>query len=528
MDRWALPVEVSAAEQRLLKLAGRSRKLFVFLREHRHELFDDSFQGELEEAYRQSGQGQTPQPPALMCMALLIQGYMQVSDAEAVRCSASDRCWRMVLGTLQDNEDEPAFSQGGLQQFRERLIKHDLDRRLLERTVELAKKTKAFDWKKLPSSLRIGVDSRPLEGAGRVEDTVNLLGHAGRKIAECMAAVLGANTDEICQQAGAPLLTASSIKAGLDVDWNDGEQKAEALNRLCRQLDRLTSWVEKRKPEEAVNEPLTRYIEALAQVKKQDLEAGETGGVRIRQGVAEDRRISIEEAEMRHGRKSKSKRFNGYKQHIGTHLDAKLILACAVLPANKPEEEATPLLEEDLNRLGLFPDELYIDRGYINSSLAQQVAKRGGEVVCKPWKGGNVKVGLFGKRDFKINVRDQTITCPAGQVEPFEPGQQVHFDPEACGGCSLRDKCTQAASGKGRSVSMGEDEALQKKLRRLQTTSKGREKLRARVPVEHDLAHLANRQGPRARYKGSRRNTFDLRRLSAVQNLQSIARQLAA
>ena len=164
----------------------------------------------------------------------------------------------------------------------------ELDRRLLERTVELAKTTKAFDWKKLPKSLRIGVDSRPLEGAGRVEDTINLLGHAGRKIAECMAAVLGANTDEICQQAGAPLLTSTSIKAGLDIDWNDGEQKAEALNRLCRQLDRLTTWVEKRKPQEAVSEPLTRYIEALAQVKKQDLETGETGGARIRQGVAED------------------------------------------------------------------------------------------------------------------------------------------------------------------------------------------------------------------------------------------------
>ena len=167
MDRWAPPREVNAAEQRLLKVAGRSRKLFVFLREHRHELFDASFQDELEGAYRQSGQGSTPQPPALMGMALLLQGYMQVSDAESVRFSASDRCWRMVLGTLRAEEDEPAFSQGGLRQFRERLIKHDLDRRLLERTVELAKKTSAFDWKKLPRSLRIGVDSRPLEGAGQ-------------------------------------------------------------------------------------------------------------------------------------------------------------------------------------------------------------------------------------------------------------------------------------------------------------------------------------------------------------------------
>jgi hypothetical protein len=505
---------------------GRSRKLFVFLREHRHELFDEPFQAELEGMYRQTGQGTEAQPPALMCMALVLQGYMQVSDAEAVRLSATDNCWRMVLGTLKEEENRPTFSQGGLQQFRERLIRNDVDRRLLERTVELAKRTRAFDWKKLPATLRVGVDSRPLEGAGRVEDTINLLGHAGRKIAECMAAVLETDCDEVCRQAGAPLLRSSSTKAGLDIDWNDGEQKAEALNRLCRELDRLSAWVAKRKPKESEDEPLTRYIQALAEVKQQDLEPRKEGGVQIRRGVAEDRRISIEDAEMRHGRKSKSKRFNGFKQHVSTLLDADLVIACAVTPANRPEEEATPQLEGDMAKLGIHPDELLIDRAYLNSSLAQSVADRGGEVVCKPWRGSNVKPGLFGKRDFRINVRDQTITCPVGEVEPFEAGQQVHFDPESCGHCPLRVQCTQASSGKGRSVTMGDDEALQKKLRRLQATRAGRARLRARVPVEHRLAHIANRQGPHARYRGTRRNNFDLRRLGAIQNLEAVARAL--
>ena len=172
MERWKPTVEVSAREQRLLKLAGKSRKLFVFLREHRHELFAEGFQGELEAMYRQTGQGQAPRPPAMMCMALLLQAYLQTSDAEAVRLSTTDRCWQMVLGTLDESEGEPAFSQGGLQQFRDRLIASEMDRRLLERTVELAQRTQGFDPKKTPKSLRVGVDSRPLEGAGRVEDTI--------------------------------------------------------------------------------------------------------------------------------------------------------------------------------------------------------------------------------------------------------------------------------------------------------------------------------------------------------------------
>ncbi|MCK8499944.1 IS1182 family transposase [Myxococcus fulvus] len=523
MERWKPAVEQSVREQRLLKLAGKSRKLFVFLREHRHELFDEAFQDELEAMYRQTGQGQEPQPPAMMCMALLVQAYTQASDAEAVCLSGTDSRWRMVLDRLGADEDEPAFSQGGLQQFRERLIATEMDRRLLERTVEVAKRTKGFDPKKTPKTLRVGVDSRPLEGAGRVEDTINLLGHAGRKVAEGMALALGTDVEEVCQQANAPLLMASSIKAGLDIDWSAPDAKLDALNRLCRQLDRLMAWVAKQS-KSCVAAPLTRYIEALAQVKAQDLEPRPEGGVQIRQGVAADRRISIEDPDMRHGRKSKSKRFNGYKQHVGTDLDTELVVACAVTPANRPEEEATGALQEDMAHQELFPDVLLIDRAYLNSPMTEDVLASGGDVVCRPWRGASAKPGLFGKRDFKVNIRDGTITCPAGEVEPFEPGAVVHFDPEACGPCKLRPSCTQAASGKGRSVTMGDDERLQKRLRSRLQSRAGRAQLRERVGVEHRLAHLANRQGPKARYRGTRRNLFDLRRLAAVQNLEVAAR----
>lgn len=41
-----------------------------------------------------------------------------------------------------------------------------MNQRLLERTVELARTTKAFDFKKLPKTLWVAVDSSPLEDAG--------------------------------------------------------------------------------------------------------------------------------------------------------------------------------------------------------------------------------------------------------------------------------------------------------------------------------------------------------------------------
>ena len=52
----------------------------------------------------------------------------------------------------------------------------------------------------------------------------------------------------------------------------------------------------------------------------------------------------------------------------------------------------------------------------------------------------------------------------------------------------------------------------------------GRASLRHRTTVEHSLARIEQIQGSKARYKGTRKNTLDLRRVAAVANLQRIAR----
>lgn len=437
-----------------------------------------------------------------------------------------DLRWQLVLDRL--GASEPAFSQGALSAFRARLIRYDMDRRLLERTVALASSTKAFDAKKLPKTLRLAIDSMPLEGAGRVEDTINLLAHAARKVISAAAAVLDRKAADVARAAGAPMLAESSIKKALDLEWSDPEQKAGAVMTVLEQLDAVEAWVEKHIPEEAKQPPLSDLLATLRQLRDQDLEPDPSGGgSRIRQGVAPDRRVSVEDGEMRHGRKSKSKRFNGYKRHIAADLDTELILACAVTPANRPEEEAAPLLRDDIARLPERSEiaSLHVDRGYIGSSLVQDVLARRGDVLCKPWVARNGK--LFTKADFVINMRNHTIRCPAGEVEHFEPGSVVEFDPEACGRCLQRSSCTMASPESGRTVSIAEDEQLQHRLRKLTATPKGRHSLRERVAVEHRLAHLGRKQGRRARYLGVRKNLFDVRRAAAIVNLETTQRRIA-
>jgi hypothetical protein len=522
MARWNPRQSYTKVEEWLMGRLGRTRKLFAFLRAQRHELFDDAFQTELESMYRETGAGKPPVPPALLAMVTLLQAYLKVSDAEAVELSVMDRRWQLVLDCVEASE--PPFSQGALGEFRGRLIRTDMDRRLLERTVAVARRSKAFDARKLPKTLRVAFDASALEGAGRVEDTLNLLGHAARKLVACMAVLLGSTVEAVARQAGIAVLLAPSVKAGLDVEWTDPHAPAEALEQLVEQLEALEAWVQRYLAEALTQAPLQEHVAPLHHLQAQDVEPQANGrGARLRQGVAPERQCSIEDPAMRHGRKSKHKRFNGYKRHVATDLDADLILACAVTPANHPEDEAAAPLQADIERQEWGPiAELSIDRGYLSSPVVPAVRKAGGTVICRPW--GVARGERFSKRDFHFDLRAKTLTCPGGQTESFRLGTTVEFPAAQCDSCPLRTQCTTAALGHGRTVSIGEDEPFQHQLRQRAATRAGRAQLRQRVAVEHRLAHLGARQGRRARYKGVRKNLFDVRRTAAVLNLETFQR----
>jgi hypothetical protein len=330
----------------------------------------------------------------------------------------------------------------------------------------------------------------------------------------------------VCRAAGIPLLLGTSAKAELDVDWSEPEQKQQALDQLVQQLEWLVAWLTVHHPEMMQGPPVGYYVEAMQQVVQQDLEpqeALEAEGLQIREGVAPDRRISVEDEEMRHGRKSKSQLIDGYKRHIAPDLDSDLILACAVTSANRPEAEATPAIEAELAAQELVVDELYIDQGYAHSSLAQATLDRGGQVYCRPRVSNNG--ALFRKQDFTLDLEAMTITCPAGQQQLIQLGKTVKFDAQVCQGCPLKPKCTDAGPDKGRSVSIAKDERLQHQRRQRVRTAEGRAVLRRRVRAEHRLAHIVARQGDRARYLGVRKNLFDVRRAAALQNLETIQRR---
>jgi hypothetical protein len=273
--------------------------------------------------------------------------------------------------------------------------------------------------------------------------------------------------------AGLELVGRSSLKAALDLDWGAPTARASALRLVLEEVERWKSWLEQQQRLSAQEPPMQEMLEIIDQIVAQDTEPDPEGGPgarRLTQPVAPDRRISMEDVAMRHGRKSSSKTFNGFKEHFALDLDSKVTREVVVCPANQPEHEAVERLAEELEQgAGLF--QLDIDLGSMASPRMAQWAAQGVHIIARPWPQGGP---LFTKDDFTLDFQHGTVTCPNGQTVPMVPGKDAQFPARACEACPVRVQCTKARLGQGRSLTSREDEQFQQKLRTKIKTKRGR------------------------------------------------------
>jgi hypothetical protein len=390
-----------------------------------------------------------------------------------------------------------------------------MDRRLLERTIELAAQMRAFGSRQL----RAALDSSPLWGTSRVEDTYNLLGHALRKALGVIARKPGRELATIAVEAEAGIVGGTSLKAALDLDWDDPSARGQALVLVLGALEAVERWLESN-PVGGEESGVRESLAVAHQVRRQDVELAADKPPTLRRKVAKDRRIAIEDHEMRHGRKSKHQRIDGYKRHVLRDLDSGLVRSVGVTSANVPDASVTEALMIDLAAQSVQLSELHIDRAYLSSLLVRErppelmirlpkpgpyAMQDGFQRPLLSWTGSASSCGAL-----------PTSRCPLSWVGLFTFPQRP-VQPAQCGSA-----VPQAFVGEAcRSILMS---GCVFELRQRQLTPRGRAKLRERITVEHGLAHIGHWQGRRARYRGSRKNLFDLRRCAVVHNLHVIAR----
>src|SRR5204862_467690 len=133
---------------------------------------------------------------------------------------------------------------------------------------------------------------------------------------------------------------------------------------------------------------------------------------------------------MRHGRKNKSTRVDGYKRHLGVALPRKVIVAVALTPANRPEGEAMGARWGDLVRQGFTLQRAHVDRAYLEAPELVAAREAGTEVYCKAFPLRNR--GLYTKADFTLDLQGARVVWPAGQVQPLRVGAVTQFPAAVC------------------------------------------------------------------------------------------------
>jgi hypothetical protein len=205
----------------------------------------------------------------------------------------------------------------------------------------------------------------------------------------------------------------------------------------------------------------------LATVLGQDLDAGEDGGFRVARRVAKDRLISTVDPDARHGHKTSSRAFDGYKGHAALDPDSEIITATTVTPGNTGDAAAAADLISDLltdtdtdTEQGEQGPTVCGDAAYGTGEFHDLLDKAGIESRCKT-QAPTAAGGLFPKDRFDIDLGAHTATCPAGVTAPVRPARSgedsgIAYFGRACAGCLIRGQCTTAKQG--RSVSIGPHE----------------------------------------------------------------------
>lgn len=522
-----------------------------------HRLFPDEAFADLFQHI-----GRRSIPPRIVAVVMVLQRLEGLSDREAVDRFQYDIRWKYAAGGL--DFEYPGFVHTVLVDMRERLRKSKDPDRIFHTVLGIAKEAGLLGRKRV-------LDSAPLYDAVATQDTVTMIRGAIRGLLQVVSlersTLLRAalKRDDDYESAGKPTC-----------DWDDKAAREALVDALARDAYALIALMD---GEECL--PLEKKAaELLATVVGQDIEQTENGIFRMIRGVAPDRVISTVDPEARHGHKTQARHFDGYKGHIAIDPDSEIITAATVTPGNAADgsvakEMLEDVLEPSQTQSGIEDDsvsnatpsntvksapvedvleaiqpqsgienhsapnaapsdtvksapvEVYGDCSYGTGEMLENLQNGRAKAYVKvqaPVASG----GKYTKDAFIINVKRQTVVCPAVhlvQIRFTKDGSGTAAFGTKCRSCPLASACTESKNG--RMISVNQREDLLQKTRAEQRDPAWRTSYKATRPkVERKLSHLVRRKhgGRRCRVRGVDRIKRDFKMLCAAENLRRLAK----
>jgi Transposase DDE domain/Transposase domain (DUF772) len=504
-----------------------------------HRLFpDDGFADLFQDIGRRSV------PPRIVAVVMVLQKLEGLSDREAVDRFTFDVRWKYAAGGL--DLEYPSFVHTVLVDMRARLRRSTSPNRIFQAVLDVAKAAGVVGRRRV-------LDSTPLYDAVSTQDTVTMIRSALRGLLRVADESVAAELREVLQRdddytaAGKPVC-----------DWEDKAAREALVDALARDAYAALAYLDGK----SLTEEVAEAAALLATVVGQDLEQTEDKTFRIARRVAPDRVISTVDPEARHGHKTAARGFDGYKGHIAIDPDSEIITAAEVTAANvgdgsvakdlladviplPPTPEAAPAPSETSVEAQVpsstaasetplptnagaatEPVEVYGDASYGTAEVLVHLEQAGATANVKV-QGASAPNGHFTKDEFQIDLKNDTVTCPAGllvQIRRREDGSGQASFGVACKSCRLSPSCTDAKGG--RVVQLHQHDRLVLEARKHQRASAWRANYKATRPkVERKIAHLMRRRhgGRRARMRGTERIGHDFMMLCAATNLHRLA-----
>jgi hypothetical protein len=482
---------------------------------------------------------------------MVLQRLEGLSDREAVERYSFDARWRYGCGVGgYDSGGWSGFAHTVLVDMRMRLRGSVRPDRVFEVALDAARAAGLVGKKRV-------LDSTPLLDAVATMDTITLIRSAIRGLFRVADDALRAELRAVITSGDE---YASNSKP--QVDWDDKEAQAALIDSRAKDGFALIVALSGRE----LSETVFQAAVLLATVLGQDLEETEDGRFAIARRVARDRVISTVDPETRHGHKTAAHSFDGFKGHVAIDPDSEIITSTTVTAGNAgdgsvaadliadligdgkavdgeadtgdlaenedsdsedagtkdPNAEADPVDEPETDGAAI----VYGDNAYGSGPFQDLLEEEGIESRAKT-QDPVATNGLFTKDRFRIDLEDDTVTCPAGitvSIRRNTDGSGTAAFADHCAGCPFREQCTTAAAG--RTVSVGVHEDVLARARARQKNPAWMEDYRGTRPkVERKLAHLVRRThgGRRARVRGRERIGQDFSLLAAAVNLARLA-----
>lgn len=496
--------------------------------------------------YKESARGRPSLPPSLVVLTMLLQYHDDCSDAEAEMRVRFDLRWKHALGlALEDT----GFDATVLCHFRRKLVEHQLERVLFNRVVNAAREAGL-----LTKDAEQVVDSSHILGAAGVRDTYTLIRGGIKKLLRALG-YQGRHASRLPAHLATYLDPDAPPKP--DIDWADAEERLAALRTLVGDARAALALIDP----DTEDAPTREASALLAKIVADDVQEGvapgptkpgrprkaqpqgsapreappgEAAAIRLRQGVAPDRILSVVDPQMRWGHKSSQQRWAGYKLHIAEEPTSELITDVGVRVAS--EHDAVPVTEHVARQeaaVGLRPAAVLTDGAFGTADARADLATLGVAVVAKLRPLSDQK--HIGKDEFVIDLAANggqgSVTCPAGVTTTDRrmardgwnrPVPLFRFPRAVCAACPLRERCLGGPVGRvahpvrqppGRQVQLHYHEAVLQQARATQRTPEQRRalcnRLRPRAKVERKIAELMRRHGLRqGRYLGLLKTEF--------------------